>query len=108
MTRLVLTLLVYFSKLTGLLAGGYPTRFHHFDFSEKSKNSLVMLHILSSFILAFGITNNYLVNVQVFHEHFEKNTLWLIGAAFVLLVILLIVIGSLITLLTSRVANRPR
>jgi hypothetical protein len=96
---LIIKMLMY---LSSKIVGGYSVRYEDSNLKAAAKVRLMTLHGISSFALAFGITNNSLVDFDFFKTRFADSSLWVVGSALVLLVILSIVIGSLITFLVNR------
>ncbi|MGC3943270.1 MAG: hypothetical protein QM762_01815 [Chryseolinea sp.] len=95
----IITLLMHVSAW---FVRGYSMRYYdNDDLSDRQKNAALSLHGIFSFGFAFAITNNVLVDVPFFSQRFAENTLWLIGTAFMLLVIVSILVGSLFTKLYS-------
>ena len=99
----ITTILTFLVTLTGKCTGGYSVKYlQHQSIGDKSKEGLIRFHGIISFVLAFAITNNYLVNFPLFKARFDASNLWIVGTAFLLLVIFLILIGSILTLVGDR------
>jgi hypothetical protein len=100
--RTAISIVVSIAHISSRLTGGYSIKYQEYNLKERTKQRLTLVHSLLSFILAFGITNNYLNEFQFFNERFAASSFWTIGTAFLLLIILMIAIGSAITMLTSK------
>jgi hypothetical protein len=100
--RTAMLIVVSMAHLISRLTGGYAMKYHQYNLREITKQRLMFFHALLAFVLAFGITNNYLNEFQFFIDRFASSVFWIIGTAFILLIVLLITIGSGITLLASR------
>ena len=94
----ITTILSFLVQFTGKLTGGYSVKYlKHQSIDDKSKDGVIRVHGITSMILAFGITNNYLTDFHLFKERFAISNLWIVGTAFILLVIFLILISSILT-----------
>jgi hypothetical protein len=100
--RTIIFVVTWLAHATGYISGGFSTRYNDYNLTEKTKARLTVVQGVVSLILAFAITNNYVVEIPFFGELFAGNSLWIPATAFVLLIFFLTAIGSFITILTDR------
>ena len=70
--------------------------------SAKKKKALVIIHGLTSLILALAIPNNYLNEIDVVKKLYEQNQFWIAGSMLVLLFLFIIIFGTALTSIVAR------
>jgi hypothetical protein len=94
---LVFMVLGFFTiKLTRGYSFGYLNR----KIGHVLKIFMLLIHGLSSLVLALILPNNYLSEIKLFREIYKVSGLWIPISIIVLLFVFLILLGSLFTLIT--------